>query len=99
MNLTKILRQNRLLWITGLLLAKNLTVEIETDFSLDAELVASLNKLASGKLDFSMASNSNLKMLSSSDQYFPIAVKAYRIDFDKNIFQSLTLITDNRTIF
>ncbi|MEJ5996464.1 hypothetical protein WG904_18695 [Pedobacter sp. Du54] len=97
--LLKHANRNRILIITGVIMAKNLLVDIETDFTVDAAVVAELNKVATGKLNFSIASNTKLKMTSSGDQYFPIAVKAYRIDFDRNVFQRLTLMTDNRNIF
>ena len=100
-NKTLLRNANRdyILIITGTLLAKNLVVEIETDFSLDADLVASLNEIADGKLDFSMNSESKLKMISSGNSYFPVAVKADRIDFDKGHFEDSVLITDNAKLF
>jgi len=85
--------------ISGILLAKNLVVEIETDFSVDADLVASLNEIADGKLDFSMNSEHKLKMVSGGNSYFPVAVKADRIDFDKGHFVNTNLVTDNRKFF
>lgn len=97
--LLKHANRNHMLVVAGVILAKNLIVDIETDFALGADLIASLNKIASGKLDFSIASSTKLKMRSTTDQYFPIAVKAYRMDFDGNRFQQLTLLTDNRNIF
>jgi hypothetical protein len=74
-------------------------VSIETDFSLDAALVASLNNIADGKLDFTMSSGNKLKMVSSGNSFFPIAVKASRIDYDKSVFKKLILVTDNRNFF
>jgi len=97
--LLKNANRNLILIITGTVFAKNLVVDIETDFSIDASLIANLNQLADGKLDFSMNSNNKLKMVSSGSSYFPIAVKASRIDFDRSIFKKLNLITDDRNIF
>ena len=91
--------RDNILVISGVLLAKNLVVEIETDFSIDADLVASLNNIADGKLDFSMNNESKLKMVSSGNSYFPVAVKADRIDFDKGHFDNTNLVTDNRKFF
>ncbi len=91
--------RNNILVITGVVLAKNLIVEIETDFSVDAALVATLNKVADGKLDFTFNGKATLKMVSTGNAYFPIAVKASRIDFDKSVFKKLTLITDTRNFF
>lgn len=97
--LLKNANRDNILVISGTLLAKNLVVEIETDFSIDADLVASLNDIADGKLDFSMNSENKLKMVSSGNSYFPIAVKANRIDFDKGHFVNTNLVTDNRKFF
>ncbi len=97
--LLKNANRNHIIIITGVVFAKNLVVEIETDFSLSAELVASLNSVADGKLDFSMNNASSLKMVSSGNGYFPIAVKASKIDYDRGHFKKLKLITDNRNFF
>ncbi len=97
--LLKNANRNNILVVTGIVFAKNLVVEIETDFSLDAGLVASLNELADGKLDFAMNSQRKLKMVSSGNSYFPIAVKASRIDFDRDEFNKIKLITDNRNFY
>lgn len=98
-SLLKNANRNNILVITGIVFAKNLVVSIETDFSLDAALVASLNNIADGKLDFTMSSGNKLKMVSSGNSFFPIAVKASRIDYDKSVFKKLILVTDNRNFF
>jgi hypothetical protein len=97
--LLKNANRRNILVIHGTLLAKNLVVEIETDFDLDTEFVASLNAAADGKLDFSIINDSKLKLISSGDSYFPIAVKADLLDFDKGHFDNSTLVTDNRRFF
>lgn len=91
--------KRNILVISGTLLAKNLVVEIETDFSLEADLVTSLNESADGKLDFSMNGEGKLKMVSIGTNYFPVAVKADRIDFDMGHFNNTNLVTDNRRFF
>ncbi|WP_312765968.1 hypothetical protein [Epilithonimonas sp.] len=97
--LLKNANRNNILVISGVVFAKNLVVEIETDFNLSAELIASLNNSAEGKLDFTINSQSKLKMISNGIGYFPIAVKANRIDFDKGSFKKLKLITDSQDRF
>jgi hypothetical protein len=97
--LLKNANRNLILIITGTVFAKNLVVDIETDFTLDAALIAHFNEIADGKLDFSMKDNNKLQMISSGNSYFPIAVKASRIDFDRSKFKKLNLITDDRNIF
>jgi hypothetical protein len=97
--LLKNANRNNILIITGVVFAKNLVVEIETDFNLDANLVAKLNEIADGKLDFTMNSQSKLRMVSSGNSFFPVAVKASRIRFQKSSFKGLTLVTDSLDIF
>lgn len=97
--LLKDLNRNHVLVVTGILFAKNLVVQIDTDFTVDANLVAELNNSAEGKLDFSMVSASSIKMVSTGGSFFPIAVKANRIDFDRGEFKKTTLVTDNRNFF
>lgn len=97
--LLKNANRNNIIVISGIVFAKNLVVEIETNFDLSAELIASLNSIAEGKLDFTINSQFKLKMVSSGTGYFPIAVKANRIDFDKSSFKKLILVTDNRNFF
>ncbi|TDO77811.1 hypothetical protein EV143_10343 [Flavobacterium chryseum] len=98
-SLLKNANNNNILLITGTVFAKNLVVNIETDFTLDSSLITSLNAVAEGKLEFTMSSASKLKMISNVGIYFPIAVKANRIDFDRSRFQQLILVTDNTNIF
>lgn len=97
--LLKNANHDNILVVSGVVFAKNLVVEIETDFDLTAELVAGLNEAADGKLDFTINNQSNLTMVSTDTGYFPIAVKANRIDFDKGSFKKLKLVTDNRNFF
>jgi hypothetical protein len=98
-SLLKHANRNNILIITGTIFAKNLVVNIDTDLSLDASLVASLNEIADGKLNFEMSNQNKLRMLSTGSIYFPIAIKANRIDFDKGVFKKLILFTDNRNFF
>lgn len=91
--------RNNIIIITGVVSAKNLVVEIEPDYNIDANLVVALNKAADGKLDFTMGSQQKLKMVSGGNSFFPVAVKANRVDFDKGVFKGLSLVTDNRNFF
>jgi len=97
--LLKNANRNNIIIITGVMFAKNLEVIIETSFDLDAELVASFNEFASTELIFSMDSRTQLKMVASTNGYFPIAIKASRIDYDRGVFDNLKQITDNRDFF
>ncbi len=98
-SLLKNANQNNIILITGVVFAKSLVVDIETDFSLNANLITTLNQIADGKLDFSTKNNNKLKMVSSENNYFPIAIKASRIDFDRSTFKKLSLISDSRNLF
>ena len=97
--LLKNANQNNIIILTGVMFAKNLEVSIETSFDLDAELIASFNKVAKAELGFSMESATTLKMVASTKGYFPIAIKGSRIDYDRGQFKKLKLITDNRDFF
>ncbi|MFH7017011.1 hypothetical protein [Flavobacterium sp. FlaQc-47] len=98
-SLLKNANRNYILIVTGTVFAKNLIVDIETDFTLDNNLIAGLNEVASGKLDFTMGNQNKLRMVSNAEIHFPIAVKASRIDFDRSRFQKLILVTDTNNIF
>lgn len=91
--------RNNIIILTGVMFAKNLEVVIETSFNLDAELVASFNEVAKAELGFSMETATSLKMVASTNGYFPIAIKGSRIDYDRGLFNDLKQITDNRDFF
>jgi hypothetical protein len=97
--LLKNLNRNDVIIITGILYAKNLIVEIETDFNISAELKAKLTAAGEGKLDFSSSTQKKLKMTSETGNFYPIAVKASRLDFDHGKYKNQKLITDNRNLF
>jgi hypothetical protein len=91
--------KNNIIILTGVMFAKNLEVIVETSFDLDAELVANFNEIAKAELRFIMESATTLKMIASTNGYFPIAIKGSRIDFDRGKFKKLKMITDNRDFF
>lgn len=90
---------NNILVVSGAVFAKNLITEIETDFAIDADLVTSLNEIVDGKLEFSSNNQYNIKMTAEAATFFPVAVKANRLAFNRGVFKSLDLITDKREIF
>ncbi|MCL3780710.1 hypothetical protein EMN47_09970 [Prolixibacteraceae bacterium JC049] len=97
--LLKNANRNNILIISGVLMAKKLNVSIETDSEIKADVVTQLKAAANGKIHIDSKSNKVIQMTANTDKYFPIAVKANRIDFDKGVFDRLNLITDNRTLF
>ena len=93
------LNKNDVIIVTGVLYAKNLKVEIETDLEISAEVKAKLTDLAEGKIDFSSSSTKKLVMTAETGDHYPIAVKASRLNFNKGIFKNHKMITDNRDMF
>ncbi len=88
--------RNNLLLITGILFAQNLEVHIKTDVDIESNLGTELTKLANGKIDFSLTNSKELVMKSDLGTTFPIAVKAFRLNFDKGKYISMKLLTDHR---
>ena len=97
--LLKNANRNNILVVSGVLMAKTINVDIQTNLDINPDIIVKLNKAANGKLNFNKSSNNNIKMTSNSENYFPIAVKADRLDFDKGHFNESELITDNRSLF
>lgn len=91
--------RNQLLVITGVIFAKNLVVDIETEQSFDTPTLARLNAATDGRIDFAAINRQQLRMTSSSATHFPIAVKANRIRFNRGSVSGLTLVSDSRNIF
>ncbi len=98
-SLLKNLNKNDVIVTTGILYAKNLVVEIETDFNISAEIKAKLTDAGEGKLDFSRSVEKTLKMTAENGNAYPIAVRANRLDFDYGRYKDQKLITDNRNFF
>lgn len=93
------LNKNDVIIVTGILYAKNLIVEINTDFNISAELKAKLTQIAEGKIDFSNSTERKIKMIAETGDFYPIAVKASRLDFDHGKYKGQNLVTDNRNLF
>lgn len=91
--------QNNLLLITGVVFAQQLVVDIDTSLAIDNKWITSIKKELKGKMDISVNNQEKLKMVTSAKDYFPIAVKASRLDFDKGKFKGLIQVTDNRNFF
>src|SRR5690606_2802462 len=98
-NLLKNANRGNIIILSGVLFAKHIVAEIETDFDLDASLVANLYDLGEGKLEFSKQDDHTLEMVSAGESYFPVAVKANKLDFDRGKFDKLKLVSDNRNFF
>ena len=97
--LLKNANRNNLLLITGLLVAKSMRVEIESEKQIDAAAKAAFSKLFNGT--FALKRNNEKKLVMSTDDIgsFPIAVKVYRIDFDGGEFVNTILLSDRRNLF
>jgi len=98
-NLLKNANRNKLLLITGILVAQDVKATIETTNTIDASLEANLNELAEGRAVFSHSNDNMLEMTSEGNTYFPIAIQAYRLDWDHGEYDRMNLVTDNRNLF
>lgn len=96
--LLKNANRNNLLLITGLLVAKNIQIEIETEQQIDSLIKTEFSKLLRGKFKLDLASDKKLVMSTDDIGSFPIAVKAHRIDFDGGQFINTTLLSDRRNL-
>lgn len=98
-NLVKDLNRENIFVITGVLYAKNLSIEIETNNEIGAEVVASVTQLVDGKLDLNIENTKKIKLSPTGDAPIVVAVKAHRIVFSKGQFKKLKLVTDTRDLF
>lgn len=92
--LLRMLNRNDLLLITGVITAKNIRVEMETEALVKSEVVTKLNKAASGKLEFKKGRDRKVRMSSTGKDAFPVAVQAHRLQFARGQFRGLKLVTD-----
>lgn len=98
-NLVKDLNRDNIFVITGVLYAKNLSIEIETNNEIGADVSASVLKVADGKLDLKVENEKKIKLTPTGDAPIVVAVKAHRIVFSKGHFKKLELVTDTRDLF
>lgn len=98
-NLLRNLNRANVIVVSGILMAKNLVVEIETEKLIESGLEIELNEMANSNASFTRQSDNILKMNSVGDNYFPVAVKLHRIDFDRGRFDDIKLVSDNRNFF
>lgn len=98
-NLLQNANRNKLILITGTLVAQDVKAIIQSNNAIDASLEADLNELAEGRALFSHSDDNTLEMTSEGNTFFPIAIQAYRLDWDHGEFDRMKLITDNRNLF
>ncbi len=91
--------RDQILLISGMLLAKNLVITIDTDFEISPEFIVEVDKKTKGALNAFKKSEKSIKMVSEGKSLFPVAVKAHRLHFDKGHFIKTNLVTDNRAFF
>ena len=96
--LLKNANRNNLLLITGILLAKSIHIEIETEKKIDADAKTEFLKLFNGKFELEASGEKKLVMSANDIGSFPIAVKVHRIDFDGGQFVNTTLLSDRRNL-
>jgi hypothetical protein len=88
--------RNHFLLITGVLYAKDMEVRLTSSSDIDASLAAKISTIANANLTFSTDGKKEITMKSKLGEEFPIAVKAFRLEFDKGRYQSMRLLTDHR---
>lgn len=93
------LNSNNVIFISGLLSAKYLRIEIQNDVEFDLSIEGKINEAVDGKLEVKLVSKKKLQLTSSGDTLFPVAVKAHRLRYRKGEFIDAELITDNRDFF
>ena len=93
------LNNDDILLITGVLSAKNLLVKIETDTDIGAEVKAELKQLANATIAFDYANAKTLEMRVNTGMEVPIAVYAFRLEYDRGEFVKKHTVTDNRNFF
>ena len=91
--------RDRILVISGVLMAKNIKAVIETNSTIDGSLEAKIKEVVEGKIEVKKVTARKLEMKSEGNGLFPIAVRASRIDWDRGEFKKLKQITDNRNLF
>ena len=92
--LLKNANHNNLLLITGILVAKSIHIEIESEKQIDAAAKTEFSKLFNGKFELEHTSEKKLVMSANDIGSFPIAAKVHRIDFDGGQFVNTTLLSD-----
>lgn len=97
--LLKQLNRDRMILITGVVSAKNLKVEIETESAIEVGLDVKLNQIVDARVKFERTSDNKLVMQASDTNPLPIAVQAHRIIYHKGEFVDLRMVSDNRTLF
>ncbi len=91
--------RNNIIIISGVLMAKDIKATIETDVDISANVKAELMKMVDGKIDFDFQTDRKLELVSEGNSLFPIAVQAHRINWHKDKFKKLTLLSDKRILF
>jgi len=97
--LLKDANRKNLIFINGILMAKGLKVEVESNKAFEVGLEVGATPVANGSLDFSRDSESTLVMTSNRDLTFPVAVQALRLDWDRGAYDKSNVVTDGRNWF
>ena len=93
------LNNNDILIIGAVLFAKNIKIEITTSTNFSLETKAKLSDKLDSSFVVEYKNEQKLTLSSKNDLLLPIAVKAYRLDFDHSVFSNMRLITDHRRFF
>lgn len=98
-NLMKHLNSNDILIVSGILYAKELLIEIESDNEITAQTEADIALAVSGKIQVERTGAKSIKMTTTLPDEFPIAIQAHQLAFNKGEFNKAKLITDDKDLF
>lgn len=98
--LTKDWNRKNMYIISSLILAKEIMIENNGSFDLDIEAhLSNASELSNGQFSIETNSNSSFSMSFQDDFALPVAVKAYRLDFNNNNYKKARMVTDNKNFF
>lgn len=95
----KNLNKNDILLISSVLYAKELKIEIKTESEISLDQKTKIGIIVESKLNVEIDNSTNIILTSKVDVLLPIAVKAYRLDFDHLNFSKMRLVTQKRNFF
>lgn len=97
--LLKDANRNNLIVITGVLYAHNIRSILETDYEITAEIEANIQRILDGRVEARITGSNRLELNCNLDQPFPVAIKANKLIFDRSVFETSRVITDNGNTF
>jgi len=97
--LLKRVNKDQVFLISGIIYAKHLKVGIETDATINNEIVNKISAESKEGVSFNKTSNNKIDFSVDSEEPIPIAIKAHRLKFKNNKFQWASLVTDGSNLY